>query len=226
MIHLINQYKLHLFYAIRNIYKHPFIKRCVRHGLKPLRIEKVPTDKLRIIRPVLCNEIDSNRIELFPWFDDYFKDDWSVKNSMLYKFLQDFYDRDISSPETRKRFKEHDYFQMHTYFRNFRSGSKPDDWIESKMVSFIKLAKDIERRGYAYSSLSNYIIVLKQPMCKTRYGIEFDEFKTGEYEVYTGHHRAASACFLGFDSLWVVVAEDVAITTPYGYPTNKLVSAL
>lgn len=129
MIHLKNQYKLRLFYALRNIHNFTVIKQFVRHGLKPLRIKKVPTDKLRIIRPVLCNEVDSNRIELFPWFENYFKNDWSVKNSMLYKFLKDYCDKNVSSPGIRIGFKKHDYFQMHTYFRTFRTGIKSDEWI-------------------------------------------------------------------------------------------------
>lgn len=220
--HLRSQYKLRLLYAIRNIYKHPMNKIFIRHGLEPLRIEEISPNRLNVMRPVLCNEIKSDKPAVLPWFEDYFRNGWSVKNSMLYRLLQNLYDKDLSSPAVRKTFPQQDYFKMHIYLRSLGGHPRPNDWIEVKIKSLVELARMIKRKGYDYTCLSNYIVVLEEPMCKSRYGIEH---KVDGYEIYTGHHRAACASFLEIDTLWVIVAKDVAGITPYGHQLlDKLIS--
>ena len=56
------------------------------------------------------------------------------------------------------------------------------------------------------------IIVVNEPICQSRYGIEH---RIDGYEIYTGHHRAACAVFLGMPTLWVIIARDIAEHTSF-----------
>ena len=211
--HIWNELTLKVLYAARRVVKNSVTKMMLRHGLKPIGVVEVPVSELNVIRPVLCNEVNSSKRLVLSWYEDYFKDDWSIKNSMFCKLLRGFYSEDTASSDVRIRFREQDYWKMHEYMRTLGGHPRSEDWIERKIISFINLARDMDRRGYDYSRLSNYIVVLNEPMCKTRYGIVHS---IDGYEVYTGHHRAACAQFLGMETLFVILAEDVAGATPFG----------
>jgi hypothetical protein len=211
MMHKIKQLELLFFYKLFPFVNYPSIKVFKKHGLRPLRIIEVPVEKLNIIRPVLCNEVDSNRIETMAWFDIYFKDGWELEKSMHFKLLDDFFGKPFGKKQIMERLQELDYYKMHAYLRQFGGHTRPDEWIVDRIDDFLKLATAIQKK-YDYSALGNYIIVLKKPMCKTRYDIDHN---LEGYEIYTGHHRAVCARYLNIEKLWVILAKDIATKTPY-----------
>ena len=210
-MHKIKQLEVLFFYKLFPFVNYPSIKVFKKHGLKPLRIIEVPVKKLNIIRPVLCNEMNSNRVETMAWFDGYFKDGWELEKSMHFKLLDDLFGKSFGKKQIRERLQDFDYYKMHAYLRQFGGHTRSDEWIVDRIDAFLKLADAIQKK-YDYSTLGNFIIVLSKPMCKTRYGI--DHSLEG-YEIYTGHHRAVCARFFNIKKLWVILAKDIATETPY-----------
>jgi hypothetical protein len=209
--HKINQLKLFLFHKLYPFVKYPSIKVFSKHGLRPLKIMEIPVKKLHIIRPVHCNEMNSNRVEGMEWFENYFNNGWQLEKSMHFKLLNDLFGKSYTKEQIQKRIQEFDYYKMHAYLRQFGSHTRTDDWVVEKVQCFLKLAHSIHKK-YDYSVLGNYIVVLDKPMCKTRYGMAHS---LDGYEIYTGHHRAVCARFFNIKKLWVILAKDIAIKTPF-----------
>ena len=74
---------------------------------------------------------------------------------------------------------------------------------------------DSLREGYLKKGHENdYIVVLKDPLVKTRYGVDID---LPLFEIFIGHHRAAALLALGKGRVDVILAKDNQIGTKNCY---------
>ncbi len=76
--------------------------------------------------------------------------------------------------------------------------------ILKKIRSFIKTYNSIKENGYLSEDYANrFVIVLEKPFENMKYG--YDHECLG-YEIWSGHHRAASLAYLGCKEIDLIIA--------------------
>jgi len=196
------------------------LQRLRRNGLRPIRIIRAEPDRLLHQRTVRCEAIPIKEASTLNFLDTYFggqdgATDWRITNSMQYRLVRAYMDGRMPQD-----FREMDYWQWHVNLREAGVNERSDEWITNKVQKLLRVFESISCRGYDYSRLSNYIWVLEKPLIHTRYG--YDHCPDG-YEIFDGHHRAASAACLGYSSVYVLLLKDVGKHTPFGVPLDKVV---
>ncbi len=196
-------------------------QRLAHFGLEPLGIKKVEVQNLLVQRPVRCEVVPVNQATTLDFLDNYFAGgngglDYGIYNSMQYKLLQAYVEGTIQD------FSQTDYWQWHVKLRQagINEDVRSDAWIANKIHKLLRVFESIRKRGYGYSRLSNYIWVLEKPLIHTRYG--YDYCPDG-YEIFDGHHRAASVAYLGYRSVYVLLVKDVGTHTPFGVPLDEII---
>lgn len=96
--------------------------------------------------------------------------------------------------------------------------SRTADFYQKRFQAFFNLLFSMKAHGYIYDSLLRFVSVLEVPLITTRHG--FKPYNRG-YEIYTGHHRACAAAFLGLPHIRVAVLYDrLAFYGPNGGGTE------
>ena len=196
-------------------------RRLARFGLKPLDVREVQVERLLVQRPVRCEVIPVKEATTLEFLDRYFAGgnggpDYQICNSMQYRLLQAYAQGEIGD------LSQTDYWRWHVQLRQagINEDTRSDAWIAGKIQNLLHVFESISMHGYTYGRLSNYIWVLEQPLIHTRYG--YDYCPDG-YEIFDGHHRAASVACLGYRSIYVLLVEDVGTHTSFGVPLDEIV---
>jgi hypothetical protein len=194
-------------------------ERFERFGLAPVDVVEVPVDDLLVQRPVRCELVPEREAVTLDFLDRYFEtpdggSDWRIARSMQYRLLGQH-----SRGELPDDLRQTDYWQWHVQLDRAGINERPDERIRVKVEGLIGLYESVREHGYRYGDLRSYVWALEEPLIRTRYGIEHD---VSGVEVYDGHHRAAAAAQLGYESLRVLLMRDVAETTPFGIPLSEI----
>jgi hypothetical protein len=197
-------------------------QRFIRFGLRPLCIKEVSVEDLLVQRPVRCEMIPVKEATTLKFLDEYFAGENSVPHydiygSMQYKLLRAYVEGTIQD------FSQTDYWQWHVKLRQagINEDKRSDAWIADKIQRLLRVYESIKDRGYDYSRLSNYIWVVNEPLISTRYGYNYHP---DGFEIFDGHHRAASVACLGYRSVYVLLVKDAGTHTPFGVPLDEIVT--
>ena len=184
-----------------------------RFGLEPLDVVEVTVDRLVHQRPVRCELISGCDATPLGFLDRYFTDesgkaDWRISRSMHARLLQDH-----SKGRLPRDLTTTDYWRWHVQLHDAGINDRPAEMIDRKVRGLISIYESIEEQGYVYGGLNSYVWVLEQPLIQTRYNIA--HYPDG-LEIFDGHHRAAAAAVLGYETLHVLLLRDVGRATAFG----------
>jgi hypothetical protein len=192
--------------------------------MKPIRLISVPMTALHLQhhtdRPIeFLLKREDGRV------------DRTILNSPHYRLLKAY---DTQGMEwLRRNYRDTAYYQIYSYYD--RIGRKKnlykdnawimvrydDEGIWRKILRLIDLYQSVKREGYANSVYGkNRVSVLEVPFSVGRFGIEMS---WEPYEIWGGHHRAASLAAAGKSEIEAVLIKDMkAKFLPHHYPHHRL----
>lgn len=183
-------------------------------GLEPRRLESVPIERL-----LVEISLDYESISTPFYRNAQGQTDHSILGSPLFRLLQSY--ESLGRTELFRCLKDQDYYRFFMSVNQIGAKTnllKPsekipvhydDAVIRGKVERFIRVHESIKKEGYLQGKFAgHYIGVVEAPFVTTRFGWKVETAIQG-FEIFSGHHRAASLACLGQSPVQVVVLEDV-----------------
>lgn len=146
-----------------------------------------PEDKDRILQPISDRFPPSNGVEK------------SIRYSWHYEFLKELEEKGSAFDP-----KQTEYFRYYEAQEKLLGLNRYDRCL-AKCERLSWLYRRIRKVGFSYPFLYRLLVVTEVPLSVTRHGMTaFNSY----YEIFSGHHRAAIAAFLGVKEVKVVVVRD------------------
>jgi hypothetical protein len=125
--------------------------------------------------------------------------DKSIRHSWHYEFLRDIEEKGIDFNPI-----ETEYFDYYEAQEKLLGTNRHHRCI-AKCERLSWLYRKIQNEGFSYPYLYRFLVVTETPLSVTRHGMTaFNSY----YEIFSGHHRAAIAAFMGIKQVKVVVVRD------------------